>query len=322
MADKKIIAVLGATGSQGGGLVRAILSDPNGGFAARALTRDVNSDKAKELAKLGAEVVAADVDDPESLKKAFAGAYGAYCVTFFWNHFSPDKELAHANAMAQAAKAAGLKHVIWSTLEDTRKFVPLSDNRMPTLQGKYKVPHFDAKGEADGAFTSLGVPVTFLLTTFYWDNAIYFGMGPQRGADGKLAITFPLGTKKLAGIAAGDIGKCAYGIFKGGSQWIGKTVGIAGEHLTGSEMAAAYSKALGQPVGYNAVTPEAYRGFGFPGAEDLGNMFQFYADFEDYFGKSRDLNTARALNPSLLTFDAWLAQNKSRIPLGEAAQKA
>jgi uncharacterized protein YbjT (DUF2867 family) len=316
MADKKIIAVMGATGSQGGGLVRAILNDPNGGFAARAITRDVNSDKAKELAKLGAEVVAGDVDDPESLKKAFAGAYGAYCVTFFWNHFSPEKEIAHATAMAQAAKDAGLKHVIWSTLEDTRKKVPLSDNRMPTLQGKYKVPHFDAKGEADALFT--GLPVTYLLTTFYWDNAIYFGMGPQPGADGKLAITFPLGDKKMAGIAAGDIGKCAYGIFKGGNQWIGKTVGIAGEHLTGAQMAAAYTKALGKPVGYNAVPPEAYRKFGFPGAEDLGNMFQFYADFEDYFGKSRSVETSRALNPAMQNFDAWLAANKSRIPLPEA----
>src|ERR1700683_4398965 len=138
MADKKIIAVLGATGAQGGGLVRAILNDPNGGFAARAITRDVNSDKAKELAKLGAEVVAGDVDDPESLKKAFEGCYGAFCVTFFWAHFSPAKEIAHATNMAQASKAAGLKHVIWSSLEDTRKWVPLSDDRMPTLQGNYK----------------------------------------------------------------------------------------------------------------------------------------------------------------------------------------
>jgi uncharacterized protein YbjT (DUF2867 family) len=317
LADKKIIAVLGATGSQGGGLVRAILNDPTGGFAARAITRDINSDKAKALAALGAEVVAGDVDDVESLKKAFAGAYGAYCVTFFWNHFSPEKELANATSMAEAAKAAGLKHVIWSTLEDTRKFVPLSDDRMPTLQGKYKVPHFDAKGEADHVFTDLGLPVTFLLTTFYWDNAIYFGMGPQRSPDGKLAITFPMGDKKMAGIAAGDIGKVAYGIFKGGSQWIGKTVAIAGEHLTGAQMAAAYTKALGQEVSYNAVTPAAYRGFGFPGAEDLGNMFQFYADFEEYFCGIRDLDIARGLNPSLLTFDAWLAENKSRIPLPE-----
>src|ERR1700722_14834851 len=207
MADKKIIAVMGATGAQGGGLVRAILNDPNGGFAARAITRDINSDKAKELAALGAEGVAADLDNPESIKKAFEGAYGAFCVTFFWAHFSPEKEIGHAKAMAEAAKHAGIQHVVWSSLEDTRNWIPLSDDRMPTLQGKYKVPHFDAKGEADQHFTALGLPLTILLASFYWDNAIYFGMGPQRGADGKLTLTLPMADKKLAAIAAADIGK-------------------------------------------------------------------------------------------------------------------
>jgi uncharacterized protein YbjT (DUF2867 family) len=316
MAEKKIIAVAGATGAQGGGLVRAILSDESGGFAARALTRDVNSDKARALAKLGAEVVAADVDDVESLKRAFQGAYGAYCVTFFWAHFSPEKELAEAANMAQAAKQAGNEHVIWSTLEDTRQWVPLHDNRMPTLMGKYKVPHFDAKGEANQVFTDLGLPVTLLLTSFYWDNFIYFGMGPKKGPDGKLAITLPMGDKKLPGIAAEDIGRCAYGIFKRGREFIGKTVGIAGEHLTGAQMAAALSKALGQEVRYNDVPPEVYRSFEFPGAEDLGNMFQFKRDFNEYFCGARNLEVARALNPTLQSFDAWLAQNKARIPLG------
>jgi uncharacterized protein YbjT (DUF2867 family) len=315
MADKKVIVVVGATGAQGGGLVRAILSDPSGGFAARALTRDVHSDKAKELAKLGAEVVQADVDDEESLRRAFSGAYGAYCVTFFWAHFSPEKEVAEAAAMARAAKRAGVEHVIWSTLEDTRQWVPVGDNRMPTLMGKYKVPHFDAKGEANYLFTGLGVPTTFLLTSFYWDNLIGFGMGPRKGPDGKLAITLPMGDRKLPGIVAEDIGRCAYGIFKKGREFIGKTVGVAGEHLTGAQMAAALARALGQEVRYNDVPPEVYRGFGFPGAEDLGNMFQFKRDFEEYFCGARNLDVARSLNPSLETFDGWLAQNKSRIPL-------
>jgi uncharacterized protein YbjT (DUF2867 family) len=316
MADKKIIAVVGATGAQGGGLVRAILADPAGGFAARALTRDVSTAKAKELAKLGAEVVAASVDDLESLKQAFEGAYGAYCVTFFWEHFSPEKELANATAMATAAKAAGVQHVIWSSLEDTRRWVPIGDTRMPTLMGKYKVPHFDAKGEADKVFTGLGLPVTILLTSFYWDNFIGFGMGPKKDPDGELAITLPMGDKKLPGIAAEDIGRCAYGIFKRGREFIGKTVGIAGEHLTGAQMAAAFSKALGQEVRYNAVPPEVYRGFGFPGAEDLGNMFQFKRDFEEYFCGARNLEFSRGINPALQTFEAWLAANKVRIPLG------
>jgi uncharacterized protein YbjT (DUF2867 family) len=315
MAEKKIIAVVGATGAQGGGLARAILYDPSHQFTARVLTRDPNSDKAKEFARLGAEVVAADVDDAESLKRAFQGAYGAYCVTFFWNHFSPDKELANAAAMADAAKHAAVQHVIWSTLEDTRRWVPLSDNRMPTLMGKCKVPHFDAKGEADHLFTDRALPTTFLLTSFYWDNFIYFGMGPKKGPDGKLAITLPMGDKKLPGIAAEDIGRCALGIFKRGQEFIGKTVGIAGEHLTGAQMAAAFSKALGKEVVYNSGPPEVFRSFGFPGAEDLGNMFQFKRDFEEYFCGARNLAFSRSLNPALQTFDQWLALNKTRIPI-------
>ena len=315
MADRKIIAVVGATGAQGGGLARAILNDRNSPFAVRALTRDVNSDKARALAAEGAQIVAADLDDLESLKRAFAGAHGVYCVTFFWAHFSPEKEIAGARAMAQAAKHTGVQHVIWSTFEDTRKWVPLSDNRMPTLMGKYKVPHFDAKAEADSIFTYLGVPTTFLLTSFYWENLIYFGMGPKKGPDGTLAFTLPMGDKKLPGIAAEDIGRCAYGIFKRGSEFIGKTVGVAGEHLTGAQMAASLAKALGQEVHYNSVTPEVYRSFGFPGAEDLGNMFQFKRDFEKDYCGARNLAVARALNPALQTFDQWLAQNGSRIPL-------
>ena len=315
MAEKKIIAVLGATGAQGGGLVRAILADPNGGFAVRALTRDANSDKAKALAQQGAEVVATDVDNPESLRKAFAGAYGAFCVTFYWAHFSPEKELAEARLMAEAARQAGVQHVIWSTLEDTRQWMPLSDNRMPTLMGKYKVPHFDAKGEADGVFTAAGLPVTLLLTSFYWDNFIYFGSGPKKGPDGKLYLTLPMDDKKLPGIAAEDIGKCAYGIFKRGGEFIGKKVGISGGQLTGAQIAAAMSKALGQEVRYNAVTPDQYRAFGFPGADDLGNMFQFKRDFNEYFCGARSLEFSRSLNPELQTFDAWLAKNKTLIPL-------
>jgi len=314
--NKKIIAVVGATGAQGGGLVNAILKDKKGAFAVRAITRDPNSAKAKALADAGAEVVAADVDDEKSLAKAFIGAYGAFCVTFFWAHLKPEKELSQARNMAKAAKEAGVKHVIWSTLEDTRKSIPLSDDRMPTLMGKYKVPHFDAKGEANAIFTELGVPTTFLVTSFYWDNFIHFGMGPKKGADGMLAITLPIGNKKLAGIAAEDIGKAAYAIFEKGAEMIGKTVGIAGGHLTGAQMAKSLTKALGQEVKYNDIPPATYRSFGFTGADDLGNMFQFNSEFEQDCCDARSISETKSLNPELQTFDRWLAQNKSRIPLG------
>ena len=184
-------------------------------------------------------------------------------------HFFAEKEIAEAAAMARAAKHAGLKHVIWSTFEDTREWVPLTDNRMPTLQGKYKVAHFDGKASANHFFTDLDVPTTFLYTSFYWDNFIFFGAGPKKGPDGTLALTMPMGDKKLPGIAAEDISACAYGIFKKGPAYIGKTVGIAGGHLTGDAMAAGLTKALGQKVRYNAVSPDIYRGFGFPGAAAL-----------------------------------------------------
>jgi uncharacterized protein YbjT (DUF2867 family) len=316
MADKKIITVLGATGAQGGGLVRAIQADPASPFRARAVTRNPQSDAAKALAALGAEVVAGDVDDESSLKRAFTGAHGVFGVTFFWAHMSPERELADAARMAKVAKETQVAHFIWSTLEDTRKWVPLSDNRMPTLMGKYKVPHFDAKGEANHLFTDAGVPTTMLNTSFYWDNFIYFGSGPKPGPDGRLMLTMPMGDKKLPGIAAEDIGKCAYGVFKRGGEFIGKSIGIAGEHLTGAEMAAAMTKAIGKPVSYNDVPPEVYRSFGFPGADDLGNMFQFKRDFESDFCGARDVALSRALNPKLQSFAQWLAANKDRIPPG------
>jgi len=316
VSDKKIIAVVGATGAQGGGLVRAIVEDKSGPFVARAITRNAGSEKAKELAALGVEVVTGDADDEKSMVNAFRGAYGAFCVTNFWEHMSPEREIAQATAMAKGAKAAGIQHAIWSTLEDSRKFIPLHDDRMPTLHGKWKVPHFDAKGEADQAFIDAGVPTTLLLTSFYWDNLIYFGMGPRKGEDGKLGLVLPMGKRKLPGIAAADIGAAAYGIFKAGKEYIGKTVGISGEHLTGAEMAAQLSNVLGKEVHHVDVPWAVYRTFGFPGADDLGNMFQFNHDFHEEFGGARSVEVSRRLNPSMQTFSQWLAQNAQRIPIG------
>jgi uncharacterized protein YbjT (DUF2867 family) len=316
MSDKKVIAVVGSTGAQGGGLARAILADPDGEFAVRAVTRDPSKDQAQALAGAGAEVVQADLDDVPSLERAFAGAYGAFCVTNFWEHFSAEKEIEQAHNQAAAAKAAGLQHVIWSTLEDTREFIPVDDDRMPTLQERFKVPHFDAKQEAHSAFVDAGVPTTFLHTAFYWENFIYFGAGPQRGADGRLAITFPMGDAKLPGIAADDIGKAAYAIFEAGSRYIGESVFISGENLSGAELAAAFSKALGEEVVYNDVDPDVYRGFDFPGADEMGNMFQFKRDFESDYAGARDTAKVRALNPELQDFESWLKANKDRIPIG------
>jgi uncharacterized protein YbjT (DUF2867 family) len=315
MSDRKIIAVVGATGAQGGGLVRAIVADGAGAFAARAITRKPESEKARALESLGAEVVAGDADDPSSLDAAFAGAYGAYCVTNFWEHLSVEREIAQATTLARACKKAGVRHVVWSTLEDTRKRVPLGDARLPTLQGKYKVPHFDGKGASDQVFAE-AAPTTYLLAAFYWENFLYFGMGPRKGPDGNLVLALPLGGVKLPGIAAEDIGKCAYGVFRRGTSTVGQRIGIAGDVLSGPEMAAAMGRALGRKVSFEDVPFDVYRGLGFPGADDLGNMFEFQAIAGDEFLRTRDPELSRSLNPQLLSFDNWLRENIGRMPIG------
>lgn len=312
MTDKKIIAVVGSTGYQGGAVCQAILDDASGGFACRGITRDPGKEKAQALRTKGAEVVQADLDDVESLKKAFAGAYGVYGVTNFWEHFSAEKEKAQAKNIADAAKAAGVKHVVWSTLEDTRGLMTADDKRMPMLQEKYRVPHFDAKHEANQYFS--GLPVTFLVTSFYWDNLYMFGLAPKKGADGAHSWAFPMGDKKLAGLAAEDIGKTAYGIFKAGQQYIGKTVGILSEALTIEEMGQKLSEGLGiGPVHYHAAEADEYRAYGFPGADEMGNMFQVYRDFEKEVLGARSADTARSLNPGLMTFDQFIQKHKSQI---------
>jgi uncharacterized protein YbjT (DUF2867 family) len=315
--SKPFIAVVGATGAQGGGLAKAILNDPAKRFALRALTRKPDGAAAQALAAAGAEVVAMNLDDESSLVAAFSGAHGIYGVTNYWELLSPERELIQAANIAQAARIAGVKHVVWSTLEDTRKFVPLDDARMPTLMGKYKVPHFDAKGEADSFFA--GLPVTYLRTVYYWDNLIHFGQGPKRDADGKLVFVLPLDNRKMPGIAVADIGICAFALFVQGRDAIGRTVGIAGEHLTGAEMAAELSRALGEPVTHYAMPVKDYAKLDFPGADDLANMFQFYRDFAEPFCASRPVDETRKLHPGLLTFRQWLERNVQKVPVPQAA---
>jgi uncharacterized protein YbjT (DUF2867 family) len=322
MAGKRIIAVVGATGAQGGGLCRAVLENAEGVYRVRALTRDPGSGKARELKAMGAEVVAADIDDLESLKKAFHCAHAVFCVTPYWEHLSPERELAQARNMADAAKQLHVGHVVWSTLEDTRRFLPPGDDRMPVLEGKYRVPHFDAKGEADGFFAELRPRVTFLRTSFYWENLLRPGMALREGPDGVPEVILPMGGAKLPGIAAGDIGRCACNIIRNKEEYSGKTVGIAGDHLTGEQMADALSRALGRKVRYNGLSPEAYRTLGFPGAAELGNMFRFKRDFEREYCGARDLEAARRLHPGMKSFEGWLKENLDRIPFGERRLKA
>lgn len=302
----KTIAVVGATGAQGSGVVRAILASGKEEFTVRAVTRDVTSAKARELAELGAEVVTGDYSSPDGLAEAFAGADGAFLVTDFWTHMDPEREQAYVKNLIDAVQKAGVKHVVWSTLEDTRELIPVDDPRMPTLLGRYKVPHFDAKAEADAFFRAAGVPTTFLRTTFYYEN-LAGALAPARDENGDLVLTIPMGDAPLAGIAASDIGRVALSIFRGGDEFIGATVSIASDVLTGKEIAEALADALGEPVEYRPVTHDQFRAFGFPGADEFGNMLQYYTEFADEFTAPRDPARVRALTPDVQTLREWLA---------------
>ncbi|WP_265522681.1 NmrA/HSCARG family protein [Oerskovia flava] len=313
MNDKKIIAVAGATGAQGGGTVRAILSDPSGQFAVRALTRDPDSAAARALVEQGAEVVRADFADRDSVRTALEGAYGAFLVTNFWAHASAERETQEIDNLASAAQSAGLRHVVWSTLEDTRELLPLDDERMPVLQDTYNVPHFDAKGEGNTLFLDAGVPTTFLNTTFYYQGFLQ-GLGPQRGEDGTVTLSLPIEDGKLlAGIDVNDIGHAAHAVLTGGAQHVGQTIGLAGDHLTGAGYAEILGEAIGEPVRFQAVPYDVFRGLDIPAADEIGNMFQYYGDFDQEFTGARDLDQIRELHPGLKDFRTWATENAEAL---------
>ena len=321
MTVEKLIAVVGATGSQGGGLVRAILDDPAREFRVRALTRNAQSDRARALVAEGGEVVEADLDDGPSMREAFDGADGAFVVTNYWaertaedeaTQTRADIELTQADNAALAAKQAGVGHVIWSTLEDTRDVLG-DDDGVPTVDERYKVPHFDAKAEADALFREYDVPTTFLRTTLFYEG-FAGGVGPTRSGDGTLVLSLPMADQPLSAIAVADIGKTALGIFKRGAEFIGKTVSIAGDHLTGEQYASALGDALGEAVTYRPMGWDEFRAQGFPGAVEMGNMFQYYAQNSARFVGDRDLDAVRKLNPALQSFRDWLAEVELEIP--------
>lgn len=312
MGNKKVVAVLGSTGSQGGGLCDSLLDRPTqGDFACRAITRDPTKAKAQELKKKGAEIVRADMDDVASLVEAFDGAHGVFAVTNFWEHQSAQREKQQARNIADAAKQAEVKHVVWSTLEDTRRFMSSTDARMPLLQGKYRVPHLDCKNEANEYFENL--PTTYLITSFFWENLYNFQMCPKKSASGQYVWTMPMGDARLAGQATTDIGKAAHAIFANGAQHIGQTIGIVTEALTVQEMCDVIAKEFNVSIHYDAIEPDTYRTFPFPGAEEMGNNFQYFRDFNDEFLKLRSVDSMKKLNPNPLSFADFVSSHRGQI---------
>jgi uncharacterized protein YbjT (DUF2867 family) len=310
-APLPLAAAFGATGRQGGSVARALLA--TGCWRVRALTRQPDSHAAQALARLGAELCAADLDRPSSLGPALRGAQAVFAVTDFWAHGDAERELRQAGHIAEAASASpALEHLVWSTLEDSRPLLP------PPPGQRWSVPHMDAKAEANALFLDRGLPTTLLLTSFYWDNFVTHGMGPQRAADGTLELALPLGTMALPGIAVADIGPCVAALFANTdtAPAAQRRIGIAGEHLTGPAMAARFAQALGEPVRWRDVPLADYAALPFPGAAELAAMFawkQRAHAFHDSMAAARPVAATRALHPGLLDFAAWLRGQASRL---------
>lgn len=314
MDTRPIIAVADATGLLGGSVTRAILNDPQQRYRVRALMRNTRSQEAIALALRGAEVAEVELDDSNSVLQGIRGALGLFAVTDFWQHGSPERELSQARAMSTAAHLADVEHVIWSTQEDSRRWLALSDPRMPTLMQRYKVPAFDAKGEADAFFAASGVPVTLLRTGFVWEQLIALGMGPRRTGDDTLRLALPLGDAPIPSIALADVGACVRELFAAGAPPAAHAAGIASEILAGHEMAAAFTRALGESVIYESVPFATWRSSGLPGAETVANMFQFVQEFGRIYAANRPVDATRRLLPELQSFDAWLLSHRAQIP--------
>ncbi|HWS32492.1 MAG TPA: NmrA/HSCARG family protein [Actinoplanes sp.] len=316
MSSRRVIAVLGATGRQGGSVVRAIAADPDGGFVPRAVTRDPGSAKAKELSDLGVEVVAADLDDQASIRRAFDSAHGAFVVTNFWEPLGErsltatrtEREQTQARNAAEAAAATGLRHVVWSTLDDTRKYLPDA----PRLEGGYPVPHADGKADADVFFRNAGVPTTFVNAPMYYDMMLTVNP-PRRAENGAVVLALPIGSAQVVSGTGENVGLVAYGIFKSGEAMIGQTVPIASDLTTGEQFAEGIAAALGEPVQYVPIDPAVLLQSGMPAAEELANMFQFFINAEKDLTASVDFDRLRTLGADLQTFTDWAVANRDRF---------
>ncbi len=293
MEAKKTILVTGATGAQGGGVARHLLA--RGRFNVRALTRRPDCEEARALRQAGAQIVQGDLEDLDSIRAALTGCYGCFGVTNFWEHF--EKEYGLGKNLADAVKRSDVEHFVFSTLPNCKQ---ISD-------GKLEVPHFDIKAQLEAYARGLAVKATFVHVAFYFENFLTF-FPPQKQADGSFAFGFPQGEIPLAAVAVEDVGGVVSVLFENPQESLGKVVGIAGDERTGDQYAETMTRILGAKVIYRHVPREEFAALGFPGAEDLANMFEFNRLYIPT--RKADIEACRALYPEMQTFEGWLQSNK------------
>ena len=257
------------------------------------------------LANAGADVVAFDMDsEPEDMAKALKGAYGLFVITNFWEHFDYHRESAQAKAVVEAGIIAGVEHFVWSTLEDTTPFFDSSEHSPPKVNGAY-VPHFDAKGQANAFFPA--DKSTILYTSFYLENLYQFGLVKDGVFHSNLGDNNPLPV-----IAVDDIGMSTYGIFKAGDMYKGKKVYLAGERVTPVELMRIASEVTGQIFSHKSIDRQVYANLGFPGSDDLANMFE-YMRLNPKYSESNDPAQAKLLNRNTQSVRSFFETHKKEI---------
>ncbi|NXF35185.1 NMRL1 protein, partial [Nyctibius bracteatus] len=282
------------TGAQGGCVARALLED--GTFKVRAVTRSPRKKEAEELRQSGAEVVKADQDDEASLELALAGAYGAFVVTNFWEHCNKEKEIAQGKRLADLSKRLGLRHVVYSGLENVKKLTG----------GRLEVLHFDGKGEVEEYFQEAGVPITAVRLPFYFENFLSTFKPQKVPQRDTFVLELPMGDTPMDGMAVEDIGPVVLSLLKSPEQYIGQVIGLSTGKLTEAEYAAVFSQQTGKTVEASKISPEEYEKRGTPGAKEMAAMFRFYALKPD-----RNVGLTMKLNPKARTFPQWVADNKA-----------
>ncbi|EJD00672.1 NmrA-domain-containing protein [Fomitiporia mediterranea MF3/22] len=293
--DKPLIAVVGATGAQGGSVVQYLLNDPDHTFRVRALTRNVDSPKAKALAESAVEVVKADLNDVNSLKKAFEGVYGVFGVTNFWEVFSGEKETQHGKALVDAAVAAGVKHFVWSTLDHT------SDP---------SVPHWDSKAAVDDYLKQTNLPRTSLYTAFYYENLLTFpNLNIEKDDAGKLVADWPVfwTDGPIGGYSAAETGAYVLEALKKPKEWIGKDLRVVSDVFTPRQFITAVSEVTGQEIAIREYDREKFNESRAYSEELWANMEYFY---KHNGNPNRDADLTLRINPSRKDHRAFVQANK------------
>lgn len=305
--QRPVALVVGATGSQGGSVARALLA--RGEYAVRAVTRRPLSDEARALRDRGVEVVRGDIDDRRSMRDALAGVEVAFGVTSYWEHLEREAEL--GLRLVDALADSGVRHVVLSTRPSARR----------ASNGEFSIASFDGKARMEDAAECIGLPATFIHPAFFYENFLSLFV-PQRQVDGSYVFGFPQGDAPLAGFAVADLGDVVADLFARGTALLGERIPLVGEVATPAQYAEVMSDVADEIVRYRHVPWEVFLTMGFPGAHDLANTFDFYRTQET---RARaGLVTTKALFPGVRNFARWLAEHRHEFAavLGRTAEHA